>query len=725
MLLYQNTSVVWSASSLKQARKPFLHLLDTGNLVLKDENNGSSSQESYLWQSFDYPSDTLLPGMKLGWDFRAGLKRSLTAWKSSNDPCPGKLSYGFELKPDASPEIYMMNGTAKYYRAGPWNGLRFSGMPELFVNPIYNFKYVYNDHELYYMFDIKVETELFSRVVLNETTNSRRRYAWLTGNQTWGLFDSAPATDCDKYGLCGANGSCVMINNNPTCHCLKGFKPRSQEKWGSSDWSGGCVRKTPMICQDKEKDGFIKLDGLKLPDTTHSWVNQSLNLSECRSKCLRNCSCVAYTNFDIREQGSGCIMWFGDLLDIRQLPSYGQTLYVRVPASELGKSNGKQRAVIIAAIVGSVSGVLLLGFCIYKIRCWKAARERKMYNADDKDDLELPLFDLDTIANATRNFAADNKLGEGGFGPVYKGKLKDGQEIAVKRLSRSSDQGLNEFKNEVILIAKLQHRNLVRLLGCCIQGEEKLLIYEYMSNQSLDFFIFDETRKKLLDWSTRFQIICGIARGILYLHQDSRLRIIHRDLKASNVLLDNELNPKISDFGIAKTFGGNQTEGNTNRVVGTYGYMAPEYASDGLFSVKSDVFSFGILVLEIISGKKNRGFFHPDRNLNLTGNVWKLWNEENALELIDECLVGSCAELEVLRCIHIALLCIQQCPEDRPSMSSVVVMFGSQSSLDQPKQPGFFVERSSLQFDILNTSSSSNQESCSINEATVSLLDAR
>ncbi|GMN24926.1 hypothetical protein TIFTF001_045901, partial [Ficus carica] len=139
VLLYQDTSVVWSASSLKQARKPFLHLLDTGNLVLKDENNGSSSQESYLWQSFDYPSDTLLPGMKLGWDFRAGLKRSLTAWKSSNDPCPGKLSYGFELKPDASPEVYLLNGTAKYYRSGPWNGLRFSGVPELIAKPIYNF----------------------------------------------------------------------------------------------------------------------------------------------------------------------------------------------------------------------------------------------------------------------------------------------------------------------------------------------------------------------------------------------------------------------------------------------------------------------------------------------------------------------------------------------------------------------------------------------------------
>ncbi|XP_065631514.1 G-type lectin S-receptor-like serine/threonine-protein kinase At1g11410 [Quercus suber] len=229
------------------------------------------------------------------------------------------------------------------------------------------------------------------------------------------------------------------------------------------------------------------------------------------------------------------------------------------------------------------------------------------------EDLEVPFFSLATIVTATNYFSSDNKLGEGGFGLVYKGILTDGHEIAVKRLSRSSIQGLNEFKNEVTLIAKLQHRNLVRLLGYCIEGEEKMLIYEYMPNGSLDSFIFG--------WSMRFNIICGIARGLLYLHEDSRLRIIHRDLKASNVLLDSKMSPKISDFGMARIFGGDQTEGNTNRVVGTYGYMAPEYAIDGLFSVKSDVYSFGILLLEILSGKKNRMSFHPSQGLNLVAHV--------------------------------------------------------------------------------------------------------
>ncbi|KAI7743528.1 hypothetical protein M8C21_020970, partial [Ambrosia artemisiifolia] len=244
--------------------------------------------------------------------------------------------------------------------------------------------------------------------------------------------------------------------------------------------------------------------------------------------------------------------------------------------------------------------------------------------------MEQPLFSFSSIAYATANFSLDNKLGEGGFGAVYKGMLEDGQEIAVKRLSKNSSQGINEFKNEVICISKLQHRNLVKLLGCCIHGDEKLLIYEYMPNKSLDSnFLLqklkltkqtccpDKDQSMPLDWTKRVSIIKGIARGLVYLHHDSRLRIIHRDLKASNILLDQDMNPKISDFGLARSFGGNETQANTERVVGTYGYMSPEYALDGLFSIKSDVYSFGILLLEILSGKRNRGFIDPENENNL------------------------------------------------------------------------------------------------------------
>eukprot|EP00257_Ricinus_communis_P026367 XP_025013781.1 G-type lectin S-receptor-like serine/threonine-protein kinase At4g03230 [Ricinus communis] len=253
------------------------------------------------------------------------------------------------------------------------------------------------------------------------------------------------------------------------------------------------------------------------------------------------------------------------------------------------------------------------------------------FNEDESKAIDVPFFDLESISAATNKFSNANKLGQGGFGPVYKATYPGGEAIAVKRLSSCSGQGLEEFKNEVVLIAKLQHRNLVRLLGYCVEGNEKMLLYEYMPNKSLDSFIFDRKLCVLLNWEMRYNIIVGIARGLLYLHQDSRLRIIHRDLKTSNILLDEEMNPKISDFGLARIFGGKETAANTNRVVGTYGYIAPEYALDGLFSFKSDVFSFGVVVLEIISGKRNTGFYQPEKSLSLLGYAWNLWDRRESI----------------------------------------------------------------------------------------------
>ncbi|BAF26040.1 cysteine-rich receptor-like protein kinase 4 [Oryza sativa Japonica Group] len=336
---------------------------------------------------------------------------------------------------------------------------------------------------------------------------------------------------------------------------------------------------------------------------------------------------------------------------------------------------------------------------------------------------EFSVFEFDQVLEATSNFSEVNKLGEGGFGAVYKGHFPDGIEIAVKRLASHSGQGFIEFKNEVQLIAKLQHRNLVRLLGCCSHEEEKILVYEFLPNKSLDLFIFDENKRALLDWYKRLEIIEGIAHGLLYLHKHSRLSVIHRDLKPSNILLDSEMNPKISDFGLARIFSSNNTEGNTTRrVVGTYGYMAPEYASVGLFSIKSDVFSFGVLFLEIISGKKNSGSHHSGDFINLLGFAWSLWGEGRWLELIDESLVSKYppAENEIMRCINIALLCVQENAADRPTMSDVVAMLSSKTMvLAEPKHPGYFNVR------VANEEQSVLTEPCSVNDMTISAISAR
>lgn len=324
---------------------------------------------------------------------------------------------------------------------------------------------------------------------------------------------------------------------------------------------------------------------------------------------------------------------------------------------------------------------------------------------------EQRAFRYEALVAATRNFAAKQKLGQGGFGPVYRGRLDDGREVAVKRLGAGSRQGAREFKNEATLLSRVQHRNVVNLLGYCAHGaDEKLLVYEYVPNESLDKILFsappppankshsssssegDRPLRAQLTWPRRLEVVVGVARGLLYLHEDAHTPIIHRDIKASNILLDDRWVAKIADFGMARLFpeAGDGRSHVQTRVAGTNGYMAPEYLMHGHLSAKADVFSFGVLVLEIVSGRKNSAFVPPPGSDadNLLDYAWKLYKKGRSMELLDPSLKSAAEPDQVLLCIRIGLLCVQADPRLRPDMKRVIILSKKQSTLEEPTRPG-------------------------------------
>jgi len=318
--------IVWSSNTSRTTANPVVQLLDTGNLVVKDRN------ENFLWQSFDYPCDTHLPEMKLGWDLVTGLDRFLSSWKSMDDPAQGE--YLIRIDPRGLPQMVTMKGDSIKARAGSWNGRTFTGSHVLRPNPVYEYEFVWNEKEVYFEYKL-LKASVFSRSVVNPSGISQR-FNWVDRTHSWELYSTAQAEECDNYAICGAYATC-NINKSPVCACLEGFLPKSQTEWDVANWAAGCARRTPLECNDTH--GFQKHTRVKLPDTSSSWFNKTLTLKECEGLCLKNCSCTAYAPLDVREGGSGCVLWSGSLVDIKEYPEDGlfrQDLYIKMAISELG-----------------------------------------------------------------------------------------------------------------------------------------------------------------------------------------------------------------------------------------------------------------------------------------------------------------------------------------------------------------------------------------------------
>ncbi|KAL0694408.1 hypothetical protein Bca4012_061588 [Brassica carinata] len=697
--------VHWSTNLSRPAGSPnttSARLLSTGNLVLQD--NGDKK----LWESFSHPQNAFLPTMTISTDARTGKRLMLRSWKSLSDPSPGRYSAG--VIPLPFPELALWKDGHMLWRSGPWNGQNFLGLPERDSRvDLYGFKLA-NDNRGSVSMSFGYNQSMY-HFLLDTEGHAMEKY-WSEANQEWSMGLMFPI-NCDIYAKCGQFTSC-QSGLNPPCKCIRGFEPRSYEEWSRGNWTQGCVRKTLLQCQRwrgnnngsrEGDDGFLRLKKMKVPNNPQ---RSEVNEQDCPGSCLRNCSCTAY----FYDTGLGCLLWTENLMDMQEFLGSGVTLHVRLAGSSTETSSNRSLVIVITIVGCAFLVVVIVLLALRKVakrRGQKKNRNARLLfermealNSNESGAIaanqnklkELPLFEYQVLAAATENFAVTNKLGEGGFGSVYKGKLREGQEIAVKRLSQTSGQGLEEFVNEVVVISKLQHRNLVRLLGFCIEGEERMLVYEFMPGNSLDACLSDPVKQRLLDWKTRFNIIDGICRGLMYLHRDSRLRIIHRDLKGSNILLDENLNPKISDFGLARIFRGNEDEASTLRVVGTYGYMAPEYALGGLFSEKSDVFSLGVILLEIVSRRRNSSFNNDEQNLSLSAYAWKLWNDGEATTLVDTLILDECFENQIRRCVHIGLLCVQDHANDRPTVSTVIWMLSTENSnLPEPKQPAFIARR--------------------------------
>ncbi|VAH29127.1 unnamed protein product [Triticum turgidum subsp. durum] len=643
---------LWSTDVSIASNSTMAIIRDSGSLDLIDVFNSSI----VYWRSIDHPTNTWLPGGKLGLNKTTGLSQRLIPWKNNADPSPGLFS--LELDPNGTKQYFIQwNESINYWTSGPWNGNIFSLVPEMTANFRYDFQFVDNATESYFYYSMK-DDAVISRFIMDVT----------------------------------------------------------QSDWDLQDYSGGCRRNVPLQCQINSSSGqtkpdkFFPMASVRLPDNARGAVGASLK--ECEQVCLKSCSCDAYT-----YNTTGCFIWSGDLVNLQEQYSGNGvgTLFLRLAASEL-QDPKKSKAVIIGAVAGGVAAILIILAIVFFFLYQKFRRERTL-RISKTGGGTLIAFRYSDLQHVTRNFS--EKLGGGAFGSVFKGKLPDSTAIAVKRLD-GFHQGEKQFRAEVSTIGTTQHVNLVRLLGFCSEGSRRLLVYEYMQKGSLEVQLFPgETTA--LSWAIRYQIALGTARGLNYLHEKCRDCIIHCDVKPDNILLDDSFVPKVSDFGLAKLLGRDFSRVLTT-MRGTRGYLAPEWISGVPITAKADVFSYGMMLLEIISGRRNSDHGEEGRSTFFPTLAASKLHEGDVQTLLDPRLKGDANPDELTRACKVACWCIQDDESTRPTTGQIVQILEGFLDVNMPPVPrslralgespdviNFFSDLSSSQTSLTQNSTTTSQ----------------
>jgi hypothetical protein len=682
-------SVIWSTRAITTTNDTVAVLLNDGNLVLRSSSNSSD----VFWQSFDYPTDHFFAGAKIGWNKVTGLDRRLVSRKSLIDQAPGLYTLGFER--DGVGRL-VWNSTVEILSTGQWTGQYFSLVPEMIGAVMPTFKFVNNDQEVYLTYTLHNNT----RMVLTKLGVSGQVSVgvWMDYLQDWLIHYRQPVHQCDTYATCGPFTVCDDTAD-PICSCMKGFSISSPKDWELEDRRDGCMRNTPLDCgsgDDKTAgptDKFYAVQRVRLPHGAET-VQAATSGDHCSQVCLGNCSCTAYSYGE-----GGCSVWHGKLTNVKQQSDgsddgNGEMLYIRLAAKDVPSAarKKKNRGIDIGAAIGAsaaVFGLMALALIICRRKGKRFARSRIPGNA--QGGIGVIAFRYADLQRATKNFS--EKLGGGSFGSVFKGYLNLSDLftlVAVKRLD-GNHQGEKQFRAEVSSIGIIQHINLVKLIGFCCEGDKRLLVYEYMPKHSLDVLLFKKASDIVLAWNLRYQIAVGVARGLAYLHTGCRDCIIHCDIKPENILLDASFIPKIADFGMAKVLGREFSRAITT-MRGTIGYLAPEWISGEAITSKVDVYSYGMVLFELISGRRNsRQVYLEDgdyseffplqvaRRLRQSG--------ETVGSLVDANLHGEADLGEVERVCKVACWCIQESELDRPAMAEVVQFLEGLSEVDVPPVP--------------------------------------